>query len=285
MIALENVSLAYGRKVVFEKLHLRLPPGQVIGLLGPNGVGKSSLLRMLAGLRFPTSGTLTVNGQVPGRRAPRFLQDVFFIPEEVYLPEGKIREFVALNAPFYPAFDSAEFVRYLQEFNLTETDRLADLSYGQRKKVLIGFALATNTRLLLLDEPTNGLDIPSKAQFRRLVAQALRDDRTILISTHQVRDLEQLIDPVLILDRQSVALHASMEAIARRLRFETVPSVDHAETDVLYAETGFGGFHVVRENRDGYETPVNLEGLFNATLAQPDRMRALFAQPLVSQPF
>jgi ABC-2 type transport system ATP-binding protein len=283
MIELRDVQVRYGKRVVLEGLSLRLPPGQVVGLLGANGVGKSSLLRLLAGLRFPSAGTVTVGGRVPGRREVPFLQDVFLIPEEIPTPAGRIGTFVRDLAPFYPAFDANEFHRYLGEFGLRETDRLSDLSYGQRKKVFIGFGLATNTRLLLLDEPTNGLDIPSKAQFRRLVAQALREDRTIVISTHQVRDLEQLIDPVLILDGKTVALHATMEEIAQRLCFETVPDVRHDTNEVLYSESTFGGFAVVREVRDGHETPVHLEGLFQATLAQPARIRALFARPLVSQ--
>jgi ABC-2 type transport system ATP-binding protein len=281
MIVLDNIMFGYSRKKpLYAGLNLTLEPGTVYGLLGPNGAGKSTLLRLLSGLLYPQAGQIRVGGQVPGNRQPAFLEELFLVPEEFYLPPVRIRQFVDGNAPFYPRFSHEQMVGYLREFGLTDDLKLNELSYGQKKKVLIGFGLATNTALLLMDEPTNGLDIPSKSQFRRLVAGAVDERRTVVISTHQVRDLEALIDPVLILaeqnGRMSVALQASVEEITARLWFGMLPALD-THRPILFSERAVGGYAVVAENPTGESSRLDLERLFNAVQADPARIRSLFS--------
>lgn len=287
MIQLNGVRFGYTRnRFIYDGLALTMPPGTIYGLLGPNGAGKSTLLRLMAGLLFPKSGTVRVNQHTPGDRKPAFLEDVFLLPEEFYVPPVSIRLFVESNAPFYPRFDSAQFAGYLAEFGLPDNQKLSEMSYGQKKKVLIGFGLATNTALLLLDEPTNGLDIPSKSQFRRLVAGAVDEHRTIIISTHQVRDLETLIDPIVILGEKpdgsiGIALNASVEAITDRLWFGLVPDLTGLPP-VLNAERVVGGYAVVTENRpdeltDYRSSRLDLERLYNAVQAHPSRIQQLFS--------
>jgi ABC-2 type transport system ATP-binding protein len=287
MVELTNVSFSYQRKKpVYQGLNLTLEPGSIYGLLGPNGAGKSTLLRLLAGLLYPRQGNIRVGSHVPGERRPAFLEDLFLVPEEFYLPPVRIRQFVATNAPFYPRFDHQQMARYLEEFGLSADQKLPELSYGQKKKVLIGFGLATNTALLLMDEPTNGLDIPSKSQFRRLVAGAVDDRRTVVISTHQVRDLEALIDPVIILavtpeGYMNVALNASIEDITRQLWFGLVPELPQHQP-VLYSERAVGGYAIVAERTEtsrltDESNRLDLERLFNAVQAHPNRMQTLLS--------
>lgn len=287
MIQFNQVQFGYARKrLLYNELSLALPPGSIYGLLGPNGAGKSTFLRLMAGLLFPKRGSIQVGPHTPGDRKPAFLEDVFFLPEEIYLPPVSIRSFVIANAPFYPRFNAQQFAQYLTEFSLLDQQKLSELSHGQKKKVLIGFGLATNTPLLLMDEPTNGLDIPSKGQFRRLVAGAADGNRTILISTHQVRDLESLIDPLVILGEQpdgsmSVALHATVESITDRLWFGLVPDLEGLPP-VLYSERVVGGYAVVTENQPdnltgSQPTRLDLERLYNAVQAHPERINQLFA--------
>ena len=277
MIQLQNTSFGYRRgQALFDGLDLTLTAGSIYGLLGPNGAGKSTLLRLMAGLLFPKAGHVHVNGFVPGERKPAFLEDLFFVPEEFYLPPVRIRAFVNANAPFYPRFDPAQMRDYVGEFGLTDDQKLSELSYGQKKKILIGFGLATNTAVLLLDEPTNGLDIPSKSQFRRLVAGAVDDRRTVVISTHQVRDLETLIDPIVILNGQGVALNASVEEITTRLWFGLTPELE-AGRRILYSERAVGGYALVAENQDDAPSRLDLERLFNAVQTEPERIRQLFS--------
>ena len=280
MIDLRTVSFGYQRnKRLYEGINLSLLPGSIYGLLGPNGAGKSTLLRLLSGLLYPKEGSIQVNGYNPGQRRPAFLEELFLLPEEIHVPAVRIREFVNANAPFYPRFNRAQMAGYIREFGLTDDQKLHELSYGQKKKILIGFGLATNTAVLLMDEPTNGLDIPSKSQFRRLVAGAVDENRTVIISTHQVRDLETLIDPIVILSEQGIALKASVERITERLWFGLVSDLD-PDHPALYTERAVGGYAIVTENRTGAPSRLDLERLFNVVQAEPERIRKLFSSTL-----
>jgi ABC-2 type transport system ATP-binding protein len=276
MIQIQNLSFDYGkRKPVFRNLNLTLTEGNVYGLLGKNGAGKSSLLRNMAGLLFPTAGTCVVNGYNAQDRLPSFLQDLYFLPEEFHTPSVKIKEFVEIYAPFYPNFSRKQFLEYLEEFQLSDNEKFTELSLGQKKKALIGFALSTNTKVLLMDEPTNGLDIPSKSQFRKIIANVATEERIIVISTHQVRDLESLIDPIIILDNSEVLLNASTEKIAEKLCFKNVSTVTNHEA-VLYSEHSIRGFSIVTQNTDNEDSKADLELLFNATLTNQAQIKELF---------
>jgi ABC-2 type transport system ATP-binding protein len=284
MVEIQNLTFRYGRKPpVIQQLSLHLPPGHIYGLLGSNGAGKSSLMRLMAGLLYPTEGRIGVNGYEPRHRQPAFLEDIFFLPEEVDTPTMTLAGYVATLSAFYPKFSHEQFQTYLRTFQLpAQIGKLSELSLGQRKKVFISFGLATNTSVLLMDEPTNGLDIPSKAQFRKVVSGTLADDRLVLISTHQVRDLDTLIDAVVMLNDHELLLSAPLERVSQRLRFERVAEPVGAEaTDVLYAEPGLRGQLVVRENPDPTDdaTPIDLERLFNAAIGNPHRIKRLFSTP------
>jgi ABC-2 type transport system ATP-binding protein len=276
MIDIQNLSFGYRRKkLLYRDLTLTLREGSIYGLFGKNGAGKSTLLRNLSGLLFPIKGSILVNGFIPVKRLPAFLETIYLIPEEVYVPSLTIREYEKLFSPFYPGFDHKEFHNFLEQLDVKNEGRLNALSFGQQKKFIVAFALACNTRILLLDEPTNGLDIPSKICFRKLIASVLRENRTILISTHQVRDLDSLIDQVIILDEGKLLLNASLKEIAERLCFKTVAGLDEIK-NVLYQEESLKGYTVVSENMNGEETKVNLELLFNAVTGNSEKARIIF---------
>lgn len=277
MVQIENIQFAYGRdKPLFKDLSLILEPGNVYGLLGRNGAGKTSLLRLMGGLLFPQKGVCKFGVHRTVRRDPVFLQEVFFIPETFEFPPVPIRDYVRVNAPFYPKFDTAQFDRYLEEFELLPDQKLTELSHGQKKKVFTGFALATNASLLLLDEPTNGLDIPSKAQFRRLIASAVDENRVVVVSTHQVRDLDSLIDPLIILDQSRILLHASLARIGEVLSFSAVNDLAAAGPGVLYSEPSLRGYSIVSTPNGHPSDKIDLELLFNAALHQPEKFKRLF---------
>lgn len=277
MIDIQNLSFGYNpKKLLYKNLSLSLQQGNVYGLLGKNGAGKSTLLKNIIGLLFPVKGSITVNGFTPKKRLPAFLETIYYIPEEVYVPSLTIKGYRDLFAPFYPGFDNVRFLAYLQELDVNDTGRLNSLSFGQQKKFIIAFALACNTEVLILDEPTNGLDIPSKIQFRKLIASVMHDGRTIIISTHQVRDLENLIDRIIIVDNGSLLLHESLAEVSDKLCFKIVSELE--ETDkVLYAEETLKGYSIVQENTAGEDSKVNLEQLFNAVTKNPEMIKAIFS--------
>lgn len=275
MIQLQNVHFHYKKKApLFQELNLNIPTGNIYGLLGKNGAGKTTLLRLLSGLVFPKSGNIEVMGFTPQDRYPSFLSDIFFISEELDVPNMKISTFEKIYSPFYPKFDATRFQEYLTDFEIPADKKMTSLSYGQKKKVITCFGLATNCRLLILDEPTNGLDIPSKSLFRKLLAGAINDDRTFIISTHQVRDMANLMDPIIILDAGKIIFQNSLEAIAQKLHFDVKFSQSEPE-GVLYAERVPGGYMVVTKNDDGEETEIDIEVFFNAMMANKTGLLSL----------
>jgi len=276
MIEVKSLSFGYRkRKLLYKNLNLTLPVGSIYGLLGKNGAGKSTLLKNFTGLLFPTQGTLLVNGFVPRKRLPSFLQTIYFIPEEVYVPSLTMDRYKKLFAPFYPLFNEEQFYTYLDVLDVHDKGKLNTFSFGQQKKFVIAFALACNTKILLLDEPTNGLDIPSKIKFRKLMSSVFTNDKMIFISTHQVRDLDNLIENVIIVDNGELLLQASLAEIENKLSFKVVDEMP-GENEVLYAESTLKGYSVVTENQTAEETKVNLEYLFNAVTGNPAKTRSIF---------
>jgi ABC-2 type transport system ATP-binding protein len=277
MLDIRAVGYRYGKNVpdLFSGLDLRLEPGKIYGLLGRNGAGKTTLLKLAAGLLFPKAGEMTWDGIPVASRRPEVLADLFFLPETFFLPALKAGDYEKATAPFYPKFDPAAFGTALDEFQVDRNKVLSRLSHGQQKKFLLAFGLACGCRLNLLDEPTNGLDIPSKAQFRRLLASHLTDDRTFVLSTHQARDLDGLIDPVVIIDSGQVVFHHDRWTIDRGL----VQASTRTEpgSGVLHAEKAWDTWVTLapRTADHGESGPgIDLELLFNAVLARPDDVRA-----------
>lgn len=277
MIQLQNINFSYSKdRMLFNNLNLSLEGGHVYGLFGKNGAGKTTLLKIMSGLRFIQSGNVTTLGENAALRKAEMMKDIYFLQEEVFVPALSIRNFVKCYAPFYENFDKEQFEEYLHLFEIeSQDDKLTALSHGQRKKVIISFALATNTKILLMDEPTNGLDIPSKAAFRKIMSMAANNERLILISTHQVRDLHSLIDAVVILDNGHILLNAMAEEITDKLCFKIL---DENGTDepILYCEDNIRGDIVVTENIHHIETNLDIELLFNAVMMNKNRINELF---------
>ena len=276
MITLNNVSFAYSKKKeVFSNLNLTLQPGSIYGLLGKNGAGKTTLLKMMCGLATPSSGSCTTLGEKAACKNPSLMRELFFLPEEFYMPDMRISKFVSLNAPFYPEFDITQFHRYLAEFEISPENSLRALSYGEKKKVMIGFGIATNTKLLLFDEPTNGLDIPSKRQFRRIMASIANEDKCIIISTHQVRDLESLIDHLLIVHNNRILLDENVGSITQKLCFKTVQTVSN-DQGILYSESSLRGHNILLPNVDDEDSQLDMELLFNGVQHCPEKINQIF---------
>ncbi len=278
LVQIQDISFHYrSNEPLFQKLSLKLLPGNIYGLLGKNGAGKSTLLKLIAGLLFTKSGRIEVGDFEPQKRSPFLLREVFLLSEEFDLPPLRVETYVERYSPFYPHFNQIHFQEYLREFQLSGYQKLDKLSYGQKKKFLLSFGLATNCTFLMLDEPTNGLDIPSKSQLRKVLANAISDERIFIISTHQARDMETLIDPVIILDEGEVVLHAYLEQISRHLTISRESGVPDPAT-VIYAEPALGGHTVVKENTEGYSTHINLEILFNAVLSRKEKITEIFSR-------
>ncbi|MBR3895647.1 MAG: ABC transporter ATP-binding protein [Bacteroidaceae bacterium] len=279
MMEIKNVSFGYNRKqTVFDDFSLTLGEGSVYGLLGRNGTGKSTLLYLMTGLLRPRQGEVLYQGVNVFLRRPETLSQMFIVPEEFNLPKVSLKQFVSLNRPFYPRFSDELLSSCLRDFDMNEDIHLGELSMGQKKKAYMCFALATNTQLLVMDEPSNGLDIPSKSQFRRVVASGMAEDKAVIISTHQVRDIDSLLDHVVIIDGSRTLLNQSVSDICSHLCFTELSSGE-LTGDELFTQPSVHGQSVILPNRLGEEeSTLNLELLFNATLAHPEKIAQVFAE-------
>ena len=277
MLKISDLAFSYSGNgcKVFNDFSLSFEKGAVYGLLGKNGTGKSTLLYLITGLLHPQRGTVLYKGEEVRRRLPSTLSDMFIVPEEFELPSMTMKQYVKLNAPFYPNFSEEQLKQNLALFDFDENVSLGNLSMGQKKKVYMSFALAANTSLLVMDEPTNGLDIPSKSEFRRLIASNMTDEKTIIISTHQVRDIDSLLDHIVIIDQSSVLLNASNAEICRRLLFAELPMSEPTD-GALFVQPSVTGNSAILPNEYDEESRMNLELLFNGVLAERERFAQVF---------
>lgn len=274
MIKIENLDFSYKHTPVFRNINLEFQKGSIYGLLGENGVGKTTMLKIISGLLRPSSGICSVDNLLSQDRQPMFLENIFFLPDEVHSPANSTPEkFINDFAPFYPKYNPEVFRDLMKELEVDPTWKFKEMSFGQQKKSLIACALSLGTDYVLLDEPTNGLDIPSKADFRKLLSKRSNEETTIIISTHQVKDVENLIDPIIILSNDDVLLNASIQEITSKLFFEYG---GQKREDALYSEMLPGGFLNVLPNINHEDSAVNIEALFNAVLRNKQTVKDIF---------
>ncbi|MGK7395066.1 MAG: ATP-binding cassette domain-containing protein [Candidatus Cyclobacteriaceae bacterium M3_2C_046] len=263
MINIRDLNFNYSNQQnLFHHLQLDLKPGSITGLLGKNGAGKTTLLKLLIGLLHPQQGNIEAMGLKPQLRQPDFLEQTYFVPEEFYLSSLSVKDYIRAYRGFYPNFDLQLMDRILEDFRLSPTAGIHKMSYGQRKKFLISFALATRCRFLVLDEPTNGLDIPSKSIFRKVVAGALDENQLVVISTHQVKDVENLLDQIIILDEGEVIFQEETLHIADTYQFGYATSLENGS--IMFSEPAPGGYKVIKPAQKMMETEIDIELLFNA---------------------
>lgn len=279
MIKIQDLSFGYSRRKppVFADFSLSLSEGGVYGLLGSNGAGKSTLLYLMAGMLTPYSGKVYLDGVDTRDRKPLTLADMFLVPEEFDLPSLSIRKYAEVNGALYPDFSMQDMMTNLEIFGMDPELNLSKISMGQKKKAFLSFAMACNTKVVILDEPTNGLDIPGKSAFRRYIANAMSDDRIFIISTHQVRDVTNILDHIIIIDDSHVLLNQPVYEIQKRLRF--TDTIDRELiSEALYSEQGLAGAAVILPNTADEDTTINLELLFNFAHADRNRLNQVFEQ-------
>lgn len=273
MIEINDLGFSYKDNKVLENITMTLNEGCIYGLLGENGVGKTTLLTLLCGLKKPQHGSILVDGRNPFDRQPGLLGSQFYLMDEVAPMMMKASAYAELYGRLWPDFDINRFNEIMQLFEVEPEQKMNKLSLGQLKKVYVAFALACNTKYYYLDEPTNGLDIPSKALFRKALSKYIREDATVVISTHQVRDLENIIDPIIILDKRDVLLNASIDEISDKLYFDYS---GEPSTDALYSEMIPGMSVQVMLNPSHAESKVNIEALFNAVHRHKEEIKEMF---------
>ena len=273
MITIENTSYGYkSNPFIFNNISLKIGNG-IYGLLGENGAGKTTLMHLICGLLFPKNGKCSIDGRNTAERQSGALNRYFFLPEEMQMPTESIVSFAARHSVFYPHFNQEEFKLNLEELKINRKQKLSSVSYGQQKKAMLAYAFALHTPYTLLDEPTNGLDITSRQALKRIISRSMDDESTLLISTHQAHDFENLLDHLIILGKGEILLNRSLDEISNRLLF--------ARTDILpeeriYSEENLSGYFSIIPNEDGEENTPDIELLYKAVLQQPEKIKSMF---------
>ena len=272
MIQIQNLTFGYksSKENVLENVNLQLNPGSIVGLLGKNGTGKTTLLNLITGQLFAKQGVITIDDENVKTKSKSILEKIYFLPEELTVPSLSLENFIKLYSPFYKDYSQEVMDECMSEFDLkSEKKSLNKLSMGTKKKMMICFAIATNVPYLLMDEPTNGLDIPSKRIFRKLINSHMSEDRSILISTHQVHDVEKMVDHIVIVGEKDLLVNDTIEGLSQKYTFGTTPM-----GEVLYSEKSLeGNLCVARRTESEEETPVSLELLFEAINANSNAFK------------
>ena len=273
MIKIENISYGYkSNHPIFNDISLEIGNG-IYGLLGENGVGKTTLIHLLCGLLFPWKGECSIDGMNPAKREPALLSRYFFLPEEMQMPSESISAFATRHSAFYPHFNHKEFEQNLEELKIDRKQKLSAVSYGQQKKAMLAYAFALHTPLLILDEPPNGLDITSRQALKRIISRSIDDDSTLLISTHQAHDFENLLDHLIILGEGEILLNRSLDEISQRLLFARTDSLPE---DSIYSEQELPGYFSVLPNEEEEENTPDIELLYKAMLQVPEKIKSMF---------
>ncbi len=268
MIEINELNFSYsGRgRQLYQSLSLNIAENGVYGLLGLNGEGKTTLLSLMCGLLRPKTGSVKLDGKEAFQGGVELLRNIFFVPDDGYMPYSTAAQAASFMRDFYPTFNGEFFADCLTAFAVPQENKLNAMSLGQRKKVLVSLALAAQTKYLLMDEPTNGLDIPSKTIFRQLVAKYVNEDSLVLISTHQVHDVENLLDHILILHHGVMQCEATIGELTDKYAF-SIEQTNAQSADVLYSEPmPMGNAVMRRRTADMPETDINLELFFNAVV-------------------
>ena len=262
MIEINNLNYGYTKKnKLYSNLSLNISQGNIVGLLGNNGAGKSTLLKLISGILLNKQESISTLGVNPDSRYAEMMEEIFFISEEIEFEKISIKKYVKATTPFYKRFDKKLFNSILNTFEINENMVLTKISYGQKKKFLIALGLASNCRLLIFDEPTNGLDINSKKLFRQVMTGYLKENQLAIISTHQVKDIENIVDELVIINNGKIALHENVFNLTNQYNFKKVIKLTNNE---VYSEEIPGGYNVINKKETEEITDLDIELFFNA---------------------
>ncbi len=203
----------YARKKqpALNGLSLAIPEGRITGLLGPNGSGKTTFIKLINGLLTPTSGTLTIDGQVPGTGTRELIA---YLPERTFLQSSmRVRELVAFFSDFYTTFSAEKAYDMLSSLQIDPQARLKTLSKGAREKVQLILVMSRDARLYILDEPIAGVDPAARDYILKTILSNYSEHATVLLSTHLISDVENLLDDVILIRNGTVLLYAPAEQV------------------------------------------------------------------------
>ncbi len=228
VVEIAHVKKGYGKtKRVFEDLNLQIPAGKIVGLLGPNGSGKTTMIKMLSGLLAPEAGDITIAGLPVGHQSKGV---VAYLPERTYFNEGlKVKEIVGIFRDFYQDFDEPKAYQMMNQLNIDPNIQLKKLSKGNKEKVQLIMVMSRHAKLYLLDEPIAGVDPAARDFILRTILKNYDANGTILISTHLIQDVEAILDDVIMIREGQIVVHQDADS----LRAQQGKSIDEIFREVF----------------------------------------------------
>ena len=220
ILELQNITKKFGSKVALDSINVTLQPGKIVGLLGTNGSGKTTMIKLINDLLTPDQGTVQINGKKPGIDTKKI---VSYLPERSYLDPGvTVKEALRFFGDFYADFDRKKAEDLLQEFSISLDSRIKTLSKGTREKVQLVLVMSRKAKLFVLDEPMAGVDPAARDHILDTILSSYDEEATILISTHLIADVERVLDEVIFLDHGKI----TRQEDADELRTRTGKSID-----------------------------------------------------------
>ena len=225
LLRLEHVQKNYGKTEALSGVNLDIQPGRIVGLLGPNGSGKTTIIKLINGLLQPTSGQVLINGE---KLSPKTKKVVSYLPDTTYLGDNmKIKEVFAMFKDFYSDFDEEKANHLLEDLNLDEKSRLKNLSKGNKEKVQLILVMSRKADLYVLDEPIGGVDPAARDYILKTIIQNRSENSSVLISTHLISDIEDILDDVIFIKDGEILLQED----ANELRRKHDNTIDHIFRD------------------------------------------------------
>lgn len=225
LVKIEQLSYRKGRKQIFNRLNFSVSSGKIIALIGENGSGKTTIMRLLSGLALNWKGQILIDNCVVGTKTKSFV--AYLEDQNNFQSNVQIEEVISFYARFYSDFDKRRAYELLRFMNLSESEKIGNLSKGNTEKFALSMTLARKAKLYLLDEPLSGVDLLSREKIIQSLLQWFDEESTIIITTHQLREIENIIDEVMFLRDGQIILHESLE---------TIKEVKHKDLEDLYRE-------------------------------------------------
>ena len=220
----------FGETKALDGVDLTLEPGKIVGLLGPNGSGKTTLIKILNGLLQPTAGTVLIQGKAPGKSSKSLIS---YLPDRGYFPEWMcVRDMIDMFSDFYADFDRAKAMEMCRALGLEQGQKIKTLSKGTREKMQLMLVMSRKAKLYLLDEPIAGVDPAAREFIMHTILTNYNEEGTVLISTHLLTDVEQVLDEAVFLQNGKVVLHEGVDSIRER----TGQSVDALFREMFRAQ-------------------------------------------------
>lgn len=214
VLEIKNLNKSYGKKQALTDVNLNLERGRIVGLLGPNGSGKTTMIKLINGLLTPNSGSITVDGNAIGKES-RIA--VSYLPDKTYLPDWmKVNDIIKMFTDFYENFDPAKAMDMLSKLNINGNERLKTLSKGTKEKVQLILVMSRNAKLYLLDEPIGGVDPAARDYILNTIITTYNPDASVVISTHLISDIERVLDEAIFINNGHIVLHDTVDNIREK---------------------------------------------------------------------